>query len=148
MPHFDSSQFLESLRKYPPAAALLRVAADDYKVPGTNYIIEKGRLVFIPAYAIQRDAEYYPDPEKFDPDRFSDEEVKNRNPYTFLPFGEGPRICIGLRFGMMQARIGLATLLANYEFSRCSKSIVPMTLLPNGAVLTPAGGLWLDVKKL
>ena len=70
----------------------MRKASSDYKVPNTNLVIPKDTQVFIPAYAIQNDEVYYPNPKKFDPERFNDENKKNRNPMTYLPFGEGPRL--------------------------------------------------------
>lgn len=75
---------------------------------------------------LQYDPEYYPNPQKFDPDRFSNEEQKkHEGKMTFLGFGEGPRNCIGLRFGMMQVRIGLITLLNSFEFSIGEKTRPP-----------------------
>jgi cytochrome P450 len=58
-------------------------------------VVEKGTQILIPVMALQNDPKYYPDPEKFDPERFNEEEKKKRPPCTYLPFGEGPRICIG-----------------------------------------------------
>lgn len=87
--------FLETLRKYPPLPFLVRKCVRDYKLPNSNYTIKKGQLLRIPLLGIHRDAEYYPDPEKFDPERFSDEQKSKRHPIVFMPFGEGPRICIG-----------------------------------------------------
>lgn len=104
--------------------------------------------VMIPVYAIHHDPEYWPDPEQFNPDRFTPEETAKRRPFTFMPFGEGPRICIAARFGILETKIGLATLLQNFRFSRCSKSVVPLVISPRHAVLTPEGGLWLKVEKL
>ena len=68
----------------------------DYQVPDSKVIIEKGKTVMISVYSIHHDPEYYPDPEKYDPDRFSQEEIDKRHPYSFLPFGAGPRNCIGI----------------------------------------------------
>lgn len=75
---------------------LNRICTKTYEVPGTTLILEKGTKVIIPIYGVQHDEEYYPEPEKFDPDRFTDEQKNCRHPFTFLPFGEGPRICIGI----------------------------------------------------
>ena len=136
------------MRKYPPVANLNRRTKNDYHVPGTKIVLEKGLSVIIPAYAIQRDPENYPEPEKFNPDRFEPEEVKKRDAMTWLPFGDGPRNCIGLRFGMMQARIGLVTLLNNFEFELGSKTTVPLTFEHNQFILSPVGGVYLKLKSI
>lgn len=83
------------MRKHPPIATTPRVCTQAYKVPGTNLVLEPGTLVQIPVQPIQRDPDYYPDPEKFDPERFSPENKAKRTQFTFLTFGEGPRSCIG-----------------------------------------------------
>jgi cytochrome P450 family 6 len=79
---------------YPPIFQVLRQAARDYKVAKSDLTISKGSLVFVPVYAIQNDPEYYPNPDKFDPERFNDENKAKRHPMAFLPFGQGPRNCI------------------------------------------------------
>ena len=74
-----------------------RICTKNYTVPGTNLVIEKGTAVLIPVMGIHHDPEYYPNPEKFDPERFSDVNKKERHSCAFIPFGEGPRICIGIQ---------------------------------------------------
>lgn len=118
----------------------------DYLDKETGVVLRKGTKVIIPAHSIQNDPEFYPKPEVFDPDRFTDEMVKQRNPYTFLPFGEGPRICIGLRFGLMQARVGMAILLNDFKFTIGSKTIVPVKFKPKNFILTSEGGLYLNIQ--
>lgn len=88
----------ETLRKWPPALFTNRVCTKDYNCDIEGYerfIIEKGKAVWIPIISIHRDPNYYPEPEKFDPERFNDENKHNINPAAFLPFGVGPRNCIG-----------------------------------------------------
>ncbi|XP_034950095.1 cytochrome P450 6k1-like [Chelonus insularis] len=105
----------ETLRLYPPAPILDRVADDDYQIPNSNVVIEKGTAVYVALPGIQKDPKYFPNPEQFDPDRFS-EENKNKIPScTFMPFGEGPRICIGARIGLLQTAIGLIRILEDYQ---------------------------------
>lgn len=67
------------------------MAQANYKVPDTQITIEKGMSVVIPVYAIHHDSNYYPEPEKYDPQRFTPEETKKRHPMSWLAFGEGPR---------------------------------------------------------
>lgn len=86
---------IETLRMYPPGAVLPRMAAEDYKVPGEDLVIEKGVRCLIPVYGLQRDEDYFPEPNVFKPERFSEENKGSIKSHTYMPFGEGPRICIG-----------------------------------------------------
>jgi cytochrome P450 family 6 len=88
--------FLETLRKYPPAAMLNRICVKEYHIPNTDTVIEEGTPVVISLLGLQRDPEYFSDPLKFDPERFGTS--NNITPYTYLPFGDGPRNCIGVHF--------------------------------------------------
>lgn len=83
------------MRKYPPGSFFVRKCVQDYKIPGTDVILEKGTQVILPIQNIHYDENFYENPEKFDPDRFSPEQKQKRSPYAHMPFGEGPRICIG-----------------------------------------------------
>lgn len=136
------------MRKYPAVDNLIRTAGKDYPVAGTNYIIEKGSFVFIPVYGIHHDPEIYPEPDKFDPERFNEENVQSRPNYTFLPFGEGPRACIGIRFGMMQTRVGIVTLLNNFRFSSTDQTPDKIEFLPSSPIVTAKGGVILKVENL
>lgn len=87
--------FVETLRKYPPGPLISRKCTKDYRVEGTDVVIPKETRLLISVLGLHHDPEYFPSPEKFDPERFSAENRAKINPYTYLPFGEGPRICIG-----------------------------------------------------
>ncbi|RZC36133.1 p450 domain containing protein [Asbolus verrucosus] len=116
----------ETLREYPPLPLLTRTCTKDYTIPNTSIRIKKGVEVGIPVIAIHTDPEYYPDPMRFDPERFSEENKKMRHTFTWIPFGEGPRLCIGLRFGMLQSKVGLTTLLKNYKIKVSKMTKVPL----------------------
>lgn len=87
--------FAETLRKYPPVMYLARKAVKNYTFEGTKISLRKGQQVFIPIYAIQHDPSIYPNPDIFDPERFSEDNIAQRDSMYYLPFGDGPRNCIG-----------------------------------------------------
>ncbi|CAH1115778.1 unnamed protein product [Psylliodes chrysocephalus] len=113
----------ETMRKYPLLATLNRVCEDDYKFPDTDVIIEKGTPIIIPVLGFHRDPSLFPDPEKFDPDRFKDKNVKHDG---YFPFGDGPRNCIGGKLGILQVKLGLAEVIKNYEVSLSPKVKEPL----------------------
>lgn len=88
---------VETLRKYPPAPLLSRKCEYKYQIPNSNVELPAGMRVIIPIYGLHHDPNYYPDPARFNPERFTEENKRARHPYTYLPFGEGPRNCIGTR---------------------------------------------------
>lgn len=138
----------EALRMYPPASFISRLCVEDYKVPGTNLTIQKGVKVWFPIKAIHYDEEYYPNPHIFDPDRFSDENNYARNQYTYMPFGEGPRMCIGMRFGLLQTKVGILSVLKNFKISINEKTKLPLKLDVNNFMPQVVGGIWLDMEKI
>jgi cytochrome P450 len=99
----------ESMRIYPPVAMVVRQAVADMGLAGEA--IHTGDNVFVPIYAIHRNKTLWPDPERFDPDRFITEAVKARHRYAYLPFAAGPRICIGMGFSLLEAAAILGVLL-------------------------------------
>ncbi|XP_055632908.1 probable cytochrome P450 6a14 [Toxorhynchites rutilus septentrionalis] len=138
----------ETLRKYPPVDNLFRVSNAQYTFPNTAYTIPAGTFLQIPVYAMHHDPQYFPEPEQFKPDRFLPEAVKSRHPYVYLPFGEGPRNCIGLRFGLMQTKIGLITLLRSFRFSPNKKTLPKLEFDPALFVLSPKTGMYLNIEPL
>ncbi|XP_059610504.1 probable cytochrome P450 6a17 [Phlebotomus argentipes] len=138
----------ETLRLYPPATVLFRLCVQDYKVPNSDFIIEKGTQIFVPSMGIHMDPEIYPEPEVFDPERFTPENIKDRHPMAYIPFGAGPRNCIGLRFAYMQMTVGLAYILHNFRLTLNPKTKVPLEIDPEHIVVSPNGSSWLDVEKI
>ncbi|XP_075165034.1 cytochrome P450 6a9-like [Haematobia irritans] len=139
----------ETLRKYTIVPHLNRKALEDYVVPGhSKYVIKKDMCVIIPSAAMHHDPDLYPDPEKFDPERFDAENVKQRETVQFLAFGDGPRNCIGLRFGLMQTRVGLAYLLHNFKFSICNETEIPLVWNKKAFLLGAKNGIFLKVEKI
>lgn len=91
---------------YPALPSLNRECTEDYKIPDTDVLIEKGTRVMISILGLHHDPEYFPDPEKFEPERFSDENKNDIRPYTYLPFGDGPRNCLGMQLLVLRKLFG------------------------------------------
>ncbi len=98
----------ESMRLYPPAWAMGRQATRDVELG--PYLLPKGTYFFFSQYIIQRSAEHYPDPLRFDPERFTPENKAGRSKFVYFPFGAGGRQCIGESFAWMEATLVLATI--------------------------------------
>lgn len=116
----------EALRLFPPAFRFGRAVKESCTLNGVQFV--KGSVVIFPVYHLHRDPEYWPDPETFDPERFSQEAKQQRSPYCFLPFGTGPRSCIGMRFALMEAKMALVHILKRFKFERSAETEVPLEL--------------------
>ncbi|XP_066150436.1 probable cytochrome P450 6a14 [Euwallacea fornicatus] len=138
----------ETLRKYPIFPILPRKSIRDYQIPDTDIVIENDTLVMVTNFGIHYDPEYYPDPLKFDPDRFLPENKASRPHCAYLPFGEGPRICVGKRFGIWQTKMGLVSIIKNFELTLSKKMKLPFSFDKSGLILAANGGVWLDFKKI
>jgi cytochrome P450 len=108
----------EVLRLYPPAPGVAREPIEDVDIGG--YVVPKGSLITVNTYALQRDPRFFEDPERFDPQRFARGWEERIPRYAYLPFGGGPRVCIGNGFAMMEARLIVATIA-----QRCRLSLEP-----------------------
>ncbi|XP_021191721.2 cytochrome P450 6B6-like [Helicoverpa armigera] len=107
----------EGMRIFPSSGMLLRQCVRPYTIPGTDITIDKGVKINIPLVALHNDPQYFDNPSEFRPERFAPEEVAKRHKFVYLPFGDGPRSCIGGRLGQMQSLAGLAAVLAKFSVS-------------------------------
>jgi cytochrome P450 len=129
----------EALRLYPPAGMLSRTAQKNDTLGGRE--VRPGDTVMIPIYALGRHEQLWDDPDAFKPERFADRKSIDR--YAYLPFGDGPRICIGASFALQEAVIILATLLSRFKFTAVAgKDPEPVMIL----TLRPEGGVWLTAE--
>jgi cytochrome P450 len=124
------------MRLYPPALMITRQSVDEDEVGG--YHIPANSLVEISAYLIHRHPKYWNDPLKFNPERFTPENSANRPPYAYIPFGGGPRLCIGRDFAMTEAELILAAVAQRWRLvMEPGQMIVPDPMI----TLRPKGGL-------
>lgn len=126
----------ETLRLYPPAWAMDRLAEEDLEIGG--YRVPKGWDIWLVPWVVHRDPRFWPDPERFNPDRWASAEVKKLPRFAHFPFGGGPRICIGNAFAMMEVQLVLATLLPRFTFHASGRAPSPdpgFTLRPRPAVM-------------
>ncbi|XP_026462806.1 cytochrome P450 6k1-like, partial [Ctenocephalides felis] len=135
----------ETLRLYPVLLSLTRECLTDYKIPGSKTVIPKGTRVLIPLLGLQRDPKYFSNPEKFDPDRFSDDRKDSITPYTYMPFGEGRRACIGMRLAKLQMKVGLAMTLYKFDILKSAKTSQEIRHDPESSGVSLLGGIWLQV---
>lgn len=158
---------IETLRKYPVVPILNRECTQAYKVPGSSFTMEKGTAVIIPVLGLQRDPKYYPQPDEFIPERFSPENSKSFEEMPYMPFGDGrmtllyfrkhktifsirivgPRVCIGLRLGKLQTKVGLILMLQNYNYHLAENTLQQLKMSAKTLLLAAEGGINLKITK-
>merc|ERR1719483_859757 len=129
----------ESMRIYPPGFMVDRVVEDDIEIEGVK--IPGGITVTIPICGIHRDPELWENPEQYDPERFTPENKATRHPYAFMPFGQGPRNCIGMRLAMLEMKVALASVLQALTPVVCDKTVCPPKM--EQYQLRAVDGLWI-----
>ncbi|KAG5895436.1 hypothetical protein JTB14_037595 [Gonioctena quinquepunctata] len=102
----------------------------------------------IPILGFHRDPKYFPDPELFDPERFSDENKGNIDPNVYIPFGLGPRNCIGSRFALLETKILFFHVLSHFELVPVEKTSIPLRICRKSFNPIAEGGFWLGMKHL
>ncbi|GAB0098876.1 Cytochrome P450 [Sergentomyia squamirostris] len=153
MPYLDQV-IMESLRLYPPASQLAKNTTEkcELKISEGEYkTLDKGTEIYIPIYSIHRDSEHYDQPDEFIPERFNPENGGTkafRDKGVLVPFGDGPRICLGMKFAQAQMKAAVVSLINNFEISVNSKTQIPIVFDPKQFLIYPIGGIWLDFKQL
>ncbi|XP_026324727.1 probable cytochrome P450 9f2 [Hyposmocoma kahamanoa] len=142
----------ETMRKWSAAMIMDRTCTKAYELPppregGKTFKLKPGDIVYNMVNSIHMDEKYWPEPEKFDPDRFSDENKHNIKPFTFMPFGMGPRNCIGSRFAILELKVLLFDLISNYKVVKSEKTLIPIVLEPSEVNIKPKGGSFVRLEK-
>uniref|UniRef100_A0AAT9UTJ8 Cytochrome P450 6PZ30 n=1 Tax=Maconellicoccus hirsutus TaxID=177089 RepID=A0AAT9UTJ8_MACHI len=138
----------ESLRKYPPLAVLFRRTSKNYKIPDTDIVLPADTPIAISSYGLHHDEKYYDNPEEFRPERFTEEEKAKRPSFAYLPFGQGPRSCIGARFAKLVVKVGLIHILNNFSYQVSPKMQFPIEFDKSLGLLTPSSGILLQREKI
>lgn len=153
MPYLDQVTN-EVLRLYPSIPITTRNCTEsiDISIEDNKTVrIEKGTMAIVPIWSVHHDPEYYPDPDKFYPERF-DEELGGIKPFkdacVFMPFGAGPRICMGMKLADIMIKSAFVELLSNFKVSLNKKTIQPMELDRKEFFFVPKGGVWLNFNEL
>ncbi|XP_050042672.1 cytochrome P450 3A24-like [Dermacentor andersoni] len=127
----------ETLRVMTPTPRIERSVAEDYIVGDTGIKVPRGCNILIPIQQMHNDPEFFPDPEVFNPERFNEENIKSIRPYTYLPFGAGPRNCLGSRFAIQIVKTCLLHAVHNVQFVKCSKTKDPVEYKTGFGILQP-----------
>nr|ACE75187.1 cytochrome P450 [Glyptapanteles flavicoxis] len=139
----------EALRLYPAAVAVDRVCTKNFElppaIPGAKpYMVKEGDTLLLPMWAVHRNPEHFPDPEKFDPERFLGDKVALHHP-AYFPFGVGPRMCIGNRFAILETKVLFFHLLAKCSIKPAKRMVLPMKISSSSVAVTAEGGFWLEI---
>ncbi|XP_014242313.1 cytochrome P450 6k1-like [Cimex lectularius] len=141
LPYLDMV-LAETLRLYPPIGRAERICTKPIKL-GDLYI-EKNLKMCVSIVGIHMNPDYYPEPKVFKPERFSDEEKAKRHTYVYLPFGHGPRQCIGSRFAQMTVKLCLAHIISNFNINICEKTKIPFEYDKKSIFLKSSTGIYLQ----
>lgn len=142
----------ETLRKWPNSIATDRYSIKPYTVypetPEEKLLkLPDKSVIWIPIFGIHRDPKFYPEPDRFDPERFNDENKDSIKPYTYLPFGVGPRNCIGSRFALLETKIIMFHLLLKMDINVVDKTPIPMKLRKKQFNFQADPGFYLELKR-
>lgn len=142
----------ETLRLYPPAPITDRVCVKKFVLPAATQghsecQVEVGTNILIPLYGMHRDPKYFKDPDMFIPERFGDENKDGINPYVYIPFGVGPRKCIGNRFALMEIKTLLVHILRRFCIKLTERSKYPVVFTKTTFKVETEGGCWIKFEE-
>ncbi|XP_054475317.1 thromboxane-A synthase [Anoplopoma fimbria] len=133
----------EALRLYPPGFRFARDIDEDCVLNGQ--VLPKGATLEIPAGFLHYDPEHWPEPERFIPERFTAEAKASRHPFVYLPFGAGPRNCVGMRLAQLEIKMALVRLFRRFSIVACSETKVPLEL-KSSSTLGPKNGIFVKIQ--
>ncbi|XP_037520732.2 cytochrome P450 3A15-like [Rhipicephalus sanguineus] len=137
----------ETLRLYPPGLTFVtRQAKDDFAYKGTQF--KAGTCFMVPLYQIQRDPRFWPEPLQFNPGRFAPENEAELIKEAYMPFGVGPRNCVGKSMAMLKLKLAMAKLLLMYRLELGPSQMDEMEINSRAMVSTPANGPWIIIRHL
>ncbi|KYQ47713.1 Cytochrome P450 6j1 [Trachymyrmex zeteki] len=134
----------ETMRMIPGTLLMKKRCTEEFELKGSDGVVCRvplGMEILIPVQALHKDPQYWENPEEYDPERFNSDKKSNINRFTFLPYGEGPRICVGIRMAQLQMKAGLAMIVRKYKMELSPKTQMPLKLIPGTDIPTP-GALW------
>ncbi|KAK1117067.1 hypothetical protein K0M31_016990 [Melipona bicolor] len=142
----------EALRMHPPTLIVDRVCAKKFELPAAapgyqTATVYPNDNVWIPVLAIHRDPKYFPEPERFDPERFNKENKNNIDPYAYIPFGVGPRKCIGSRFALVETKLLIIHLLVKFVIKPNERTKVPIVYKKVDFTLASKDGFCVTLEK-
>lgn len=133
LPYLDAV-ISETLRLYSPGVRSERQVSRDYRIESLNLNLKKGDIIRVPIYAMHNYEPFFEQADKFMPERFSSRD--KIIPYSYMPFGTGPRSCIGMRFALLEAKYGICSILLKYKFLTCDRTPDPPDFSSSKFILT------------
>ncbi|XP_012057976.1 PREDICTED: cytochrome P450 6j1-like [Atta cephalotes] len=140
----------ETLRLIPAELLMKKRCTQEFELKGSDGVVcrvSPGMEIFIPVQALHKDPQYWENPKEYDPERFNSDR-KQIDKFTFLPFGEGPRICVGMRMAQLQMKAGLAMIVRKYKLELSPKTQMPLKFIPGTILPTPKCGVWAYFRQL
>lgn len=141
----------ESQRLYTSGGVMGKVCTKEFELEGSDGLrcrVQPGTEILISVFALHRDPRYWRDPDVFDPDRFAADRKAEIEKYAFLPFSEGPRMCVGTRMALLQVKACLATIIKIYTLEISRKTQEPLKMEPGSFLTAVVGGLWVYMRRL